>query len=209
MEGWATQRDFSTHHRHSTRLRGYDYSLAGMCFVTICISDRACLLGSMSAGRMDLTAAGRVVENEFSSTPSHYDAVDVDRFVVMPNHAHAIIVLAAGPIGVGVLETDIDRPRMATLKLGDIVRDFKLRTTNLYRTGVKKGLWPRYPGTLWQRNYHEHIIRRTESLNRIREYISLNPLRWELDRENPCRTGDDPFDLWLDSIGDDTADDGI
>ena len=50
---------------------------------------------------------------------------------------------------------------------------------------------------LWQRNYYEHVIRSEESLNRIREYIATNPLRWELDRENQARTGEDEFDRWL------------
>jgi hypothetical protein len=49
----------------------------------------------------------------------------------------------------------------------------------------------------WQRNYYEHIVRDEDSLNRIREYILTNPLRWDLDRENPERKGEDDFDRWL------------
>jgi hypothetical protein len=49
----------------------------------------------------------------------------------------------------------------------------------------------------WQRNYYEHIVRDEKSLLRIREYISSNPLRWEIDRENPRRKGEDEFDRWL------------
>jgi len=52
--------------------------------------------------------------------------------------------------------------------------------------------------SVWQRNYYEHIVRNEDELNRIREYIAYNPLRWHLDRENPERVGDDKFDLWLD-----------
>ena len=50
---------------------------------------------------------------------------------------------------------------------------------------------------LWQRNYYEHIIRTEDELNCLREYIRNNPLRWELDRENPDRTDVDEFDQWL------------
>ena len=51
--------------------------------------------------------------------------------------------------------------------------------------------------SLWQRSYYEHVIRTEKCLNRIREYIATNPLRWQLDRENPERKGEDDFDLWL------------
>jgi len=79
--------------------------------------------------------------------------------------------------------------------LGAIVRSFKSATTN--RINDLRGT----PGVpLWQRNYHEHVIRNEEDLRRIREYIQTNPLRWELDRENPARRGEDEFDRWLASL---------
>jgi len=52
----------------------------------------------------------------------------------------------------------------------------------------------------WQRNYYEHIIRDEKSLDRIRDYIFNNPFSWALDRENPARSGEDEFDLWLSSF---------
>ena len=70
-------------------------------------------------------------------------------------------------------------------------------TTNEYIRGVKQYGWSSFPGKLWQRNYYEHIIRDEGSLNRIREYITTNPLRWECDHENPQRKGKDEFDRWL------------
>jgi len=77
--------------------------------------------------------------------------------------------------------------------LGAIVRAFKSATTrriNRNRSEIVR--------SVWQRNYYEHIVRNEDELNRIREYIAHNPLRWHLDRENPERVGDDKFDLWLD-----------
>jgi REP element-mobilizing transposase RayT len=72
------------------------------------------------------------------------------------------------------------------LSLPDIVHRFKTMTTKRYTDGVKQFGWPPYPGKLWQRNYYEHIIRNENELNRIREYIQKNPLKWEFDRENPA-----------------------
>ena len=68
---------------------------------------------------------------------------------------------------------------------GDIVHLFKTMTTKRYIDGVKNDNWPSFPGKLWQRNYYEHIIRNGDEINRIREYIRDNPLKWETDRENP------------------------
>ena len=65
-------------------------------------------------------------------------------------------------------------------------------TTNEYIRGVKQFGWPRFNRQLWQRNYYEHIVRNDDELNRIREYIMNNPLKWELDRENPNAKSDVP-----------------
>jgi hypothetical protein len=71
-----------------------------------------------------------------------------------------------------------------TLSLGDIVHRFKTMTTKRYADGVKQLDWQSFPGRLWQRNYWEHIIRDEMELNRIREYIRINPLQWENDSLN-------------------------
>jgi putative endonuclease len=70
-------------------------------------------------------------------------------------------------------------------------------TTNEYIHGVKEHGWLQFKGSLWQRSFYDHVIRDEASLNRIREYISTNPLRWDLDRENPRSRGSDEFDRWL------------
>jgi REP element-mobilizing transposase RayT len=69
--------------------------------------------------------------------------------------------------------------------LADIVHRFKTLATKRYIDGVNAQGWPTFPGRLWQRNYHEHVIRNERSLNRIRQYIADNPIRWPDDPENP------------------------
>ena len=146
-----------------------------------------------------------MVEAVLAELHARYHGIDVDRYVIMPNHLHAIIVLLAGPAGLGLTpenqELPVDRsaPRLA---LGDIVQRFKAMTSARYRAGVARDHWKRYEGILWQRDYYEHIVRDRTGLARIREYIESNPLRWDLDRENPARTGRDPFDEWLESFQD-------
>jgi putative transposase len=82
------------HHRRSIRLKGYDYSQAGAYFVTICTQDRACLFGDVVNGEMLLNAAGRMVQTVWDDVPNHYPGVELDAFVVMPNHVHGIVVVA-------------------------------------------------------------------------------------------------------------------
>ncbi len=116
---------------------------------------------------------------------SHYQGVETDAFVVMPNHVHGIIVLVgAGP---RACPAHNGQPRgvAPTKGLPDLVQSFKTMTIKRYSDGVKQLKWPRYSGKLWQRNYYEHVIRREEELNRAREYILNNPLQWELDQDNP------------------------
>ena len=84
--------------------------------------------------------------------------------------------------------------------IGRVVQAFKSLTTHAYTAGVKRHGWMPFPGRLWQRNYYEHVIRNDEALNRICDYILTNPLRWELDRENPARRGEDEFERWLASL---------
>lgn len=83
-------------------------------------------------------------------------------------------------------ERPITETRQARLHaLGDVVGAFKSFTTGLYIHGVRQSGWPGFRGRLWQRNYHDHIIRSDESLQRIRQYILDNPACWETDPENP------------------------
>ncbi|MFQ5641136.1 MAG: hypothetical protein ACE5IR_24425 [bacterium] len=69
--------------------------------------------------------------------------------------------------------------------LGDVVGWFETMTTNAYIRGVKQHDWQRFPGKLWQRNYWDHIIRDENELDRIREYIMYNPVKWDEDEDNP------------------------
>ena len=186
------------HHRRSIRLKGYDYRQAGAYFVTVCTQDRSFLFGEMVHGEMRLNDAGKMVYDVWNDLPAFYPGVQTDAFIVMPNHIHGIIILVgADPRVCPGQSQGVAR----TMGLPDVVHRFKTMTTKRYADGVKRLGWEPFRGRLWQRNYYEHIIRNEEFLNRIREYILTNPMRWALDRENPHRVGMDEFDTWLDSVG--------
>ena len=86
--------DLDRHQRRSIRLKGYDYSLAGAYFVTISTKDHMCVFGDVVEGIMCLNEAGRMVSTEWDTLPARFPGVDLDAFVVMPNHIHGIIVFA-------------------------------------------------------------------------------------------------------------------
>jgi REP element-mobilizing transposase RayT len=180
-------------HRRSIRLQGYDYNQAGAYFVTIVAQDRRCLFGDVADGKMQLNAAGQMIQMVWNELSTHYPNVDTDLFVVMPNHVHGVIVLVASacaesggqPQGVAPTNARSANHDFA-LSLPDVLHRFKTLTTRRYAAGVKESGWIRFNSRLWQRNYFEHVIRDEDSLNRIRRYIDDNPARWEFDRENPA-----------------------
>ena len=210
--------DSQKHHRRSIRLKGYDYSQAGAYFITICTQNRACLFGDVADGEMRLNPAGRMVETVWNELACFYPGVDIDGFVVMPNHIHGIVLVGAAPRGRpdSGQPPDPGQPRgvaptlpsqgvappsslegvAATLSLPDVVHRFKTLTTKRYADGVKHFGWTPFPGRVWQRNYYEHIIRNEESLNRIRQYILDNPAQWAIDRDNPLAVASEPEEAW-------------
>jgi putative transposase len=185
------------HNRRSLRLRRYDYAQAGAYFVTICTQDRACLFGDAVGEDMVLNNAGRMVRSVWEGLPDRFSGMELDAFVVMPNHVHAIITIPGrgesrirpGDCHQQESGDHKDRPygTMAG-SLGRMMQAFKSTATHEYVTGVRQHLWPPFCARLWQRNYYEHVIQNERELDKIREYIATNPLKWALDRENPQRT---------------------
>ncbi len=165
--------DLSKHHRRSIRLRGYDYTACGAYFVTICMHRYACLLGTVVDGEMRLNACGRAVEECWEAIPQHCAHVELDAFVVMPNHMHGIIVITAQPV-VGTMAADHRRPNgLPRGSLGAVVGAFKAASAKRVNELRHSAGVP-----VWHRGYYEHIIRDAHALDRIRLYIETNPKRW-------------------------------
>ena len=198
------------HHRHSIRLLNYDYSQAGAYFVTVCAWQRECLFGEIVNGEMVLNDLGRVVETEWHKTPDLRPNVELDVYAVMPNHFHAIFLIneidsnivgatpVARPDAIGENGECCTETGKPTSKTGDppgrpygpvsgsigaILAQFKsIVTKRINQIRANPGC------PVWQRNYYERVIRNEHELARAREYIVNNPLKWELDRENPKHT---------------------
>jgi putative transposase len=176
--------------RRSPRLKEHDYAQPGAYFVTIVAQNRACLFGDVIEGTIQLSPAGEVIKHWWRELKNRFAAVEMDEFVMMPNHLHGIIVISDPTVGahrrVGPVNAGAGA-HMGT-PLPRIVQWFKTMTTNEYIKGVKELGWPPFRRQLWQRSYYDHIVRTEASLNRIRRYIIENPARWAFDRENPVLT---------------------
>src|SRR5665213_732360 len=172
------------HHRKSLRLQHYDYGQAGAYFITICCQFRACLFGRIAHGSMDLNDAGRMVWEAWSGLSRRYPHIELDAFVVMPNHVHGFIFLAAEP-NPSHSHTVPNGGVPERYALGGIVGAFKSIATVAYIEGVSEHDWPTFPGRLWQRNFYERILCDEGMVDRAREYILNNPAEWTADPNHP------------------------
>lgn len=164
--------------RRSIRLKGYDYSQPGRYFITLCVQDRSCILGSIETEACSLTPAGLLVDAKWKAIAERFPAVELGPHVIMPNHMHGLIHITA--------PHPDDAPNDAPLSsIGSMMQWFKTGTTYDYIVGVKNHAWPPFNGRLWQRNYWEHIVRNEHEYVRIAEYIDANPSMWHRDSLHP------------------------
>ncbi len=167
------------HHRRSIRLQNYDYTQAGAYFITLCTYKRQCILGEVVADKVQLTHAGEVARECWDAIPDHFPQVELDAYVIMPNHSHSILVITVGATHASpLLSPRGPHPQ----SVGAIIGSFKSAVTK------QLNLLHHTPGrTVWQRNYYEHIIRDKNDLDHIRRYIADNPAQWAEDENHPLR----------------------
>lgn len=198
-------------HRHSIRLKGYDYSREGLYFVTICVQDRVCLFGKVEDGKMVLNDFGEIAQQELLRTKDVRQNVEIDSFVVMPNHVHFIIHIISDVVGRGKLHLPDDKNNDGKLYLPDDENDNKeegefdsplpaaasvpssvmphgtSQTVGAIVRGYKSAVTKQlntlgFSGKLWQRNYFERIIFSSELYDRVVNYIDNNPVMWKEDK---------------------------
>lgn len=170
------------HHRRSIRLKGYDYTKEGMYFITICCHQHKCWFGEIKNESMILNENGFIAHNQWADLSNRFSNIELDEFVVMPNHMHGIIIIKSSGSGAS---PDPTNPHITTNPtIGDMVGAYE----SLVAIGWLKNFTLKYDnlvmGKLWQRNYYEHIIRNEQSSNRISDYISNNPKNWQHDKFN-------------------------
>jgi putative transposase len=171
------------HHRRSIRLKGYDYALPGAYFVTLNTWHGKHLFGRIVDDKMQLTEYGEIVRTCWDETLAHFSRVELDTFVVMPNHVHLIIILTDSRGTREPAPTDC----APTPTFGKPIPDSLPTIIRSLKSAITKRIneLRDTPGApVWQRNYYERIIRNEHELDAVRRYIINNPANWNKDTEN-------------------------
>jgi len=140
---------------------------------------------------MEINNIGKMVNKFWLKLSKRFGNIKLDQYQIMPNHLHGIIHIVGAPLvgarsnRAGIKPTSRAGIKPAPTTLGDIIGAFKSLTTREYIRNIKNNHWPSFNNKkLWQRNYYEHIVRNETELEKIREYITLNPTMWDRDRNN-------------------------
>lgn len=151
--------------RKPNRLKEFDYSQSNAYFITICVKDRHEMLWNNVGARIaraqnseDLSEYGIVIKNAINKIPEKYPSISVDKYVIMPNHIHIILLLHS-----------VDGRAMRAPTVSTVINQMKGYVTK--QIGF----------SLWQKLFHDHIIRNEQEYDKIWAYIDTNPLKWEDD----------------------------
>lgn len=157
--------------RKNQRLKEFDYSESGYYFVTICMKNRKEFFSEILNNETILTEFGKIIEEVWTNLPKFYN-VDIDYYIIMPDHFHGIIILDR------TLSKQTDN-EYGFHSLSEIIGKFKSFTTKKIREKLKdKNEFQ------WQKSFYDRIIRNEKELYNIRKYIQENPLRWGIEKNN-------------------------
>ena len=157
--------------RKNPRLINYDYSLAGMYFLTICTKDMKSYFGDIVGLEMQLSVLGKIVEDVYKQHIASYSSIDDICHVVMPNHFHCLVLLKEHQV----------------VSVQQFVRSFKAKVSQECNRRILKGECLDIDGRIWQQNFHDHVVRDNEDYQNIANYIVKNPERWNNDCFNENR----------------------
>ncbi len=152
--------------RKPTRIPGYDYSTDNYYFVTICTHEKSCIFGTTEK----LSVLGTIAHEDMGKINGHFSDIIIDNYIIMPNHIHAIVIVGCKP--------------------GEKSKTKLEHAIGLYKSGVSRKIHKIYPDLMiWQRSFHDRIIRNQREYEKIWNYVKFNRQKWEADcfhpRNNP------------------------
>lgn len=162
--------------RKRLRLENYSYSCPGAYFITVCTKNKQCIFGDVvgdgvhDVPELILTEYGKIVAEQIETMNSIYENIDVEKYIVMPNHVHLLI---------RVLESSSGSSRTPT-PTNDVIPRFV--------STLKRYCNKRFGEKVWQRSYNDHIIRDDNDYQNIWQYIDCNYMKWKIDRYYNGRT---------------------
>ena len=151
--------------RKPNRLKEYDYSSPGVYFITICTKDRRNLFWENAGASItrppdvQLSEYGKIVDSAIRNIPVYYPAISIDSYTVMPNHIHLLLQINA----------DEDGRAMLAPTISAVVQQMKGYVTK------------QIGHSIWQKLFHDHVVRGERDYLKIWEYIDSNPIKWAED----------------------------
>ncbi len=157
--------------RKRNRLKNYDYSSCGAYFITVCTKDRKNILSTIVGEGyplpktiVKLSLYGQITENALKDIPKHYPHIELLQYVIMPNHIHLVL---------RVMNEDGRGNPSPTVS--SVIGWLKYRITGEINKNT--------PGEkIFQRSFHDHVIRNHDDYLEICKYICENPIRWRFDK---------------------------
>ncbi len=163
--------------RNSLRHPQYDYTQPGAYFITICAKKGKPIFGQIVDGRMQYTPLGEIARQVWDDLSTRHPHIEVEIFVVMPNHVHALIWIRT-QVGEAGTARSYGKPVAGSLSV--LINAYKTAVTKRASQADISG-----EGALWQRNFYDRIVRDEQELAYVKEYIRMNPYRWQEDQLHP------------------------
>jgi len=175
----------------SARLQTWDYGNDGAYFITICTNGREQYFGEITGGEMILNGTGKVAERFWNEIPDHFPFVELDNFVIMPNHVHGILIINRGVVETRLIASlqSPHNPQSSQTqpeKSGGFAKNKNpmfhkniSRIIRWYKGRCSFEINKTHPVFAWQPRFYEHVIRNTAEWKRIRNYITGNPANWK------------------------------
>jgi REP element-mobilizing transposase RayT len=156
--------------RKNTRLKEFDYSESNYYFITICMKNRRNFFSNVINDESVLSKYGKIIDEVWNNLPNYYN-VELDYYVIMPDHFHGILIIDNS-------QKNKDAKRLTDLsKVIGKYKSFSIKKIREKQTGDEK--------FEWQKSFYDRIIRNEVELYNIRKYIRENPLRWDIEKNNP------------------------
>ncbi len=165
----------------TTRLKGWDYTMPWWYYITICISQHKKQFGKIRESKMILNKLGETAERNWLEKPKHNSLVELDYYVIMPNHLHGIIILNEDErrdVACNISENYYSNISPKKNSISSIIRSYKSAVT---RWANSNG----HHGFKWQPRFYDRVIRNEKELFKIRKYIEQNPMKWDIEKNIP------------------------
>lgn len=167
------------------RLKNWDYGSVGIYFVTICTQNKEHYFGKIDNGEMQFSAIGHIVKDNWIEIQEQFPFVQLDEFVVMPNHIHGILIVEKSINKTSSIDShhldSIDKTGGITGNKNPMLHNNISRIIRWYKGKCTFEIRKIDPLFKWQSLFHDHIVRDEYSLKTIRKYIQENPSNWETD----------------------------